>query len=565
MADETKVSTSPAEHRRFISSANLISRLTMVSRVFGLLRDKICSYFLGVGVVWSAFWMGFQIPNLFRRIFGEGALTALFVPAYTKLQLEEGKAAADQFARSVLVLLFMALAAITAIGECVVLPLALNKHILPENRLAAGMIALMLPYTMAICMVALLGALAAVHNRFASQSLAPITTSILMAVGAALPALYFARHAPLTERIWWVAAAVLASGAVQLIMLGATAYRCGLRWGSLQFASPAVKSVVRQMGVMIVGFSAVQINTFLDSQIAWWFSPDGHQGHPSVQIGSWQIHLPMLSGALGKLSVAQRIYMLPVGVFGVAIATAVFPKLSALAAEAKLDELKNVLRGAFRRGLFLSIPATIGMIIIARHLIAAIYLGGHVSVGDVDRATRAARWFCAGIWAFELQMLLIRVFYAFNDSRTPMKVALAAVVLNLIMNLLLIWPLGVAGIAASTTISAIFQCLVLAWLLRRRIGSMQLGEVGSMVLRVLMASAAMAGAAWLVSAACDRWLHVFASHPLVTNLIDLGLMVVVAAGVYALVARGLDIPELAHAPLIGRLARRKGKMASPQE
>ena len=559
MADGPHTSTSPADHRRLISSANLISRLTMASRIFGLLRDKICSYFLGVGTVWSAFWMGFQIPNLFRRIFGEGALTALFVPAYTTLQMQEGREAADQFARSVLVLLLVVLSAITALGECILLPLAFNPHLLPENRLAAGMIALMLPYTVAICLTAMLGAFSAVHQKFAAQSLAPITTSVLMALAAALPALYFAAHAPLTARIWWVALAVLASGVVQLFMLGVSAHRCGLRWGSVTFASPAVRSIIRRMGVMIVGFSAVQINTFLDSQIAWWFSPDGHNGARTVHVGSLHIHLPMLAGALGKLSVAQRIYMLPVGVFGVAIATAIFPRLSKLAAESNVDELKDVLRRAFRRGLFLSLPATIGMILIAHKLISAIYLGGHGSQADVNRATHAARWFCAGIWAFELQMILIRVFYAFHDSHTPMKVAVAAVVLNLILNLLLIWPLGVAGIAASTTASAIFQCALLAWLLRRRIGPLQTAQMGGMLVRVAAAIIAMAASAMAADWACNRWVRI-ASHPIVGNIIGLAVMVAVAAAVYGLCARWLNIPELAHAPIIGRLSRqRSGK------
>lgn len=555
MADGTDIPAGSAHHRRVISSANLISRLTMASRVFGLLRDKVCSYFLGVGTVWSAFWMGFQIPNLFRRIFGEGALTALFVPAYTTLKLQSGRDAADQFARSVLVLLMVVLTSITVLGECILLPLAFNHHLLPENRLAAGMIALMLPYTVAICVTAMLGAFSAVYQKFAAQSLAPITTSVLMALAAALPALYFASHAPLTERIWWVAIAVLISGAVQLLMLGISVHRCGLRWGRIQFASPAVKALIRQMGAMIIGFSAVQINTFLDSQIAWWFSPDGHAGSQHVQIGSLHIHLPMLSGALGKLSVAQRIYMLPVGVFGVAIATAIFPRLSALAAEAKMDELKDVLRRAVRRGLFLSIPATVGMILIAHKLIAAIYLGGHVSPEDVNRATHAARWFCAGIWAFELQMILIRVFYAFHDSRTPMKVAVAAVGLNLGLNLLLIWPLGVAGIAASTTASAIFQCALLLWLLRRRVGAIPMRDVGGLLAAVGVAVAVMTLIVLAVNAVCNRWLLIPA-HPIVGNAIGLLAMVIAAAGTYALCARLLKIPELAHAPIIGRLARR---------
>ncbi len=556
MAQADQTSPAPQPPRSFLANANLLSRLTMASRVFGLIRDKVCSYFLGVGTVWSAFWMGFQIPNLFRRIFGEGALTAIFVPAYTQVQLSHGKAQADQLARSVLVLLFAVLLGITAMGECVLLPLALNTHLLPENRLAAGMIAVMLPYTLAICVVAILAAFANVHERFASAALAPITTSLLMAAAAAAPILIFGGSLPLSQRIWWVAVAVLASGVVQLLMLGWTAHRCGLGWGSCDFRAPALRGIIRRMGPMIVGFSAVQINTFFDSQIAWWFSPDAHNGLQTVHWFGRSIHLPMLAGALGKLSVAQRIYMLPVGVFGVAIATAIFPRLSALAAESKMDDLKKVLQSGLRRGLFLSIPATVGMIIIAHQLITTIYLGGRVSPADVWRATNAARWFCAGIWAFELQMILIRVFYARQNTRTPMLVAIIAVAINLGMNLLLIWPLGVGGIAASTTISAIGQCAILFWLLRRDIGPLGIRAMRRVIGQILLATGVMAAVALGVAQLFHRYLAPHPIHPVIAEGVCLLLVVAAAALAYGLMARLLKIPELAHAPLIGRLAPR---------
>ena len=162
--------TSPAETHKVALTrhANVFSSLTLLSRIFGLLRDKACGYFLGVGTTWSAFWMGFQFPNLFRRIFGEGALTAVFLPVYTRTRKEQGQPAADQLARSVIGLLIVTLTTITIIGEAIVIPIAMSHSVLPANRLAAGMIAVMLPFSIAVCLVALLAAVATAFDRFAA-------------------------------------------------------------------------------------------------------------------------------------------------------------------------------------------------------------------------------------------------------------------------------------------------------------------------------------------------------------------------------------------------------------
>ena len=537
--------------------ANLFSSLTLLSRIFGLLRDKACSYFLGVGTTWSAFWMGFQFPNLFRRIFGEGALTAVFLPVYTRIRKEQGQPAADQLARSVIRLLLITLTTITIVGEAIVIPIAMNHAVLPTNRLAAAMIAIMLPFSIAVCLVALLAAIATSFDRFAAQAVAPIITNVAMTLGAAIPVWIWTRHFALTERIYWVAGAVLISGILQAILLVFAVRRTGFRWrGAWAWRGDGVREIVIKMVPMILGLSAVQLNTFLDSQIAWWFSPDGHGGRTTFSIAGLLVHVPMLAGALGKLSVAQRIYLLPVGVFGVATATVIFPRLSEAGANQDAARTGELLRLGLRRSLFISLPTTLGMILISQPLITAIYLGGHVNAADVAQAVWTARWFCVGIWAFEMQMILVRVFYAWRDAITPMKVAVGMVLLNITLNLTLIWFMQEGGIAASTSISAMVQCVILLFILQRRMKLEKLGEVLRMAGKSLFGSLMMLASGWMffllmqhsaVLHSLPRWL---------ASVVELMVLVPTAALVYGLLMRWLHAPELADVPILRRLANR---------
>ncbi|MDA8377472.1 MAG: murein biosynthesis integral membrane protein MurJ [Planctomycetia bacterium] len=553
----TAISPATTPQTALTRHANVFSSLTLLSRIFGLLRDKACSYFLGVGTTWSAFWMGFQFPNLFRRIFGEGALTAVFLPVYTRIRQENGQDTADQLARSVIRLLLITLTSITMIGEVIVIPMALSHTVLPANRLAAAMIAIMLPFSIAICLVALLAAIATASDRFAAQAVAPIITNVAMTLGAAIPVWIWTRHFALTARIYWVAGAVLISGVLQVLLLAIAVRRTGLSFrGAWQWRGPGVREIVAKMAPMILGLSAVQMNTFLDSQIAWWFSPDGHGGRTTFSIAGLLVHVPMLAGALGKLSVAQRIYLLPVGVFGVATATVIFPRLSEAGANQDVSRTGELLWLGLRRSLFISLPATLGMILISQPLITAIYLGGKVNTADVLQAVWTARWFCMGIWAFEMQMILVRVFYAWRDALTPMKVALGMVLLNIMLNLTLIWFLQEGGIAASTSISAMVQCVILLFILQRRMKLGKLGEVLRMAGKSLLGAAVMFTWGWIclllmqhssLLNALPRWL---------ASVVELLILVPLAALIYGLLMRWWQAPELADVPILRRLAKR---------
>jgi putative peptidoglycan lipid II flippase len=254
--------------------------------------------------------------------------------------------------------------------------------------------------------------------------------------------------------------------------------------------------------------------------------------------------------------VAQRIYLLPVGVFGVATATVIFPRLSDAGAHQDASRTGELLRLGLRRSLFISLPTTLGMLLISQPLISAIYLGGKVNAADVAQAVWTARWFCIGIWAFEMQMILVRVFYAWRDAITPMKVAVGMVLLNITLNLSLIWFMQEGGIAASTSISAMVQCGILLLILRRRMKLEKLGQVASMAGKSLVGAGIMlAGGAVLL---------IFMEHSSLLNslprwlasLSELLILVPTAALIYGLLMRWLQVPELADVPILRRLAKR---------
>ena len=561
----------PKARDRFVGHANLMSGLTIISRFAGLARDKLCSYFIGVGPEWSAFWIGFQFPNLFRRIFGEGALTAVFVPAYTAELQKNGQQAANRLASTTLTLLIMVLAGITLIGEAIAIPIALSASITGSNRLAAAMIAIMLPYCVMVCVVAIMGAIATVHEKFAAQSLSPIILNLAMAGAAAISVAIMTRQYPIAQRVYWVAVSVLAAGLLQVAQMLPTLWKSGVRIRPLlQIGGTGMEYIIKPILPIIVGYSAVQINTAMDSQIAWWLCPDGHDGNAFFHLFGHVIPVAMQAGAVGKLSIAQRIYLLPVGIFGVAMATAVFPPMARAAAINDITELKRLLVTGLKKTLFLSIPASLGMILIAKPLITLVYLGGHVTEDDVNRAYWASIFFCLGIWAFEAQMVITRVFFVLKDTRTPTIVALCMIALNITLNLTLVWFLQEGGIALSTTLAAIIQGAILLLILRKRLGRLGVRSMLSSVGMELLATIVMVEAGYLLSLLPMPWdphgvqiadAAIRVKAKLLTALVKLPLLVAVCGAIYVGLMRFLRMPEVRDLPFISRLPFVRGFLA----
>jgi putative peptidoglycan lipid II flippase len=542
-----------------------MSGLTVISRVAGLVRDKAWSYFLGANWQFSAFWMGFQFPNLSRRIFGEGALTAAFVPLYTELLHKEGKAAASRFASVIVTMLITVLGLLTLVGEAIAIPIALNSDVTVPNRTAAAMIAIMLPYCMMICLVAILGAIATVHEKFTAQSLNPIVLNLVTALGAALAVLVMTRGYPVEKRIFWVAGSVLVAGLLQVLLMVPTIRASGVQLraisGGAEWKADAVRRLLASFLPIMVASSAVQINTFMDTQIAWWLSPDGHDGRHIFTLLGHLIEVPMGKGAGAKLSMAQRIYLLPVGIFGVSMAMAVFPPMARAAAGGDMTELKRLLVAGLKKTLFLSIPSSLGMILVARPLLTLVYLGGEVTPGDIDRAYWAAIFFCIGIWAFEAQMVILRVFFVLKDTRTPMAVSLLMIVLNFGLNLTLVWFLQEGGIALATTTAAILQGAILLMILRRRLGTLGVSALLSNVGKSTLCAAVMVMAGWLLLQIPMPWEGEDVRDvraKILTAVVKLPLLVGVCGAVYIGLTRWLGMAEVGDLPVVGRILRRRG-------
>jgi putative peptidoglycan lipid II flippase len=531
-------------------------------------RDKTRSYFLGAEWQFSAFWMGFQFPNLSRRIFGEGALTAAFVPVYTDLLHKKGQEAANRFASSVVSLLVMVLLGLTVIGEAIAIPIALSPGITGQSRIAAAMIAIMLPYCLMVCLVALLGAIATVHEKFAAQSLSPIILNLLTAAAAGLSVLVMTTGYPAEQRIFWVAVSVLVAGIVQVALMlpaiGSSGVRLRLAFRGSTWSQAGVPELLKVFLPIMLASSAVQINTFLDTQFAWFLSPDGHDGRTTFQFLGYTLHTAMGPGAGAKLSMAQRIYMLPVGIFGVAVAMAIFPAMARASSAGDMPELKRLLVSGLRKTLFLSIPSSFGMMLVARPLLMLVYGGGKTTLEDVDRAYWAALFFCAGIWAFEAQMVILRVFFVLKDTRTPTRLSLAMILLNFALNISLVWFLREGGLALATTLAAVVQCAILLLILRRRLGRLGMRFLAVDAGKSLVIAVVMVQIGYLVTRIPMPWEAAAIADPsqlfsarLLTACVKLPLLVGACGAVYVGLARFLGMPEVYELPLIGRLLRRR--------
>ena len=324
--------------------------------------------------------------------------------------------------------------------------------------------------------------------------------------------------------------------------------------------------MIRPLIPIALGYSAVQINTYMDTQIAWWLSPDGHRGAEHFQLFGHVIPVAMLAGAVAKLSVAQRIYLLPVGIFGVSMATAIFPPMARAAADQNVTELKRLLVAGLRKTLFLSIPASAGMILIARPLITLVYLGGNVTEDDVNRATWASIFFCLGIWAFEAQMVITRVFFVLKDTRTPTIVSLAMICLNFALNLTLVWFLQEGGIAAGNddrSNPAGGHSVVYP--------APPPGPVGDAISLInvglgILATAVMVEIGYMLSLTPMPWdpQGVLIADPatrvrakLLTALVKLPLLVAACGAIYVGIMTFLRMPEVADLPLVGRFLRHR--------
>ena len=446
----------------------------MLSRILGFVRDILIAGILGAGPVADAFFVAFKLPNFFRRLFAEGAFNAGFVPLFSDLLTNKGTAQARVFAEqalSVLLLTLFIFVTLAQVGMPWVMQVLAPGFVGDPERfdLAVTFTRITFPYLLLISLVSLLGGILNSLQRFAAMAATPVLLNICLIAAITL----LAPHMPSPGHAlaWGVAAA----GVAQLLWLSAACHKAGmdLRLPRPRL-TPKVRELLRLMLPAALGAGVVQVNLVIDIVLA------------SL--------LP--KGSVSFLFYADRLNQLPIGVVGVAVGTAVLPLLSRLVAKGDQTGAVAALNRAIELTLFLVLPAMFAFLLLADELILTLFQRGQFDVGASGATAFALTAYAVGLPAYVLIKILGPAFFARRDTRTPVLVGVAAVVANVILNLILMRYLAHAGLALATAIAAWLNVTLLSWILYRRGHLRPDRRLIQRLGRALMAAVAMALILW---------------------------------------------------------------------
>lgn len=478
MENSAKPNTSPLHDSTtppssMVRSTGALSVATMTSRVLGLVREMVFASFMGQGLVASAFFYAFTIPNMFRRLLGEGALSAAFVPLFTERLHKEGKEAAWRAANSVASAVAVALVAIAALvvgGLCLTLALAdLNE----AHRLILRLTATMFPYMIFICLAGLaMGVLNSMRHFFV-PAFSPVLMNIVLISSVFVICPQFGQT--LETQVMGLAIGVLLGGIVQLAYQLPQLWREGWRprW-SLNWHDETLRHVGKLFAPSVIGVVAYQINVIVARTLGFF-------------VGDY------VPAALNN---ADRLMELPQGVFGVSLATYMLPALSAIVARGAMEEFRVELGRALRFLMVITVPATVGLIVLGEPIVRLLFERGRFDAESTRHCAFALQFSALGLSFYSSTSIIARGFYALKDTRTPMYAAVVSMVVNIIFSLFLMWPLKEGGLALANSLSAMFNATVLFILLRRRVGMLHGSTLAATAARIALAALIMAAACW---------------------------------------------------------------------
>ncbi|NOT34928.1 MAG: murein biosynthesis integral membrane protein MurJ [Candidatus Eisenbacteria bacterium] len=472
--------------------AGIVGGATLLSRVLGLVREQVMASWFGAGLASDAFNVAFRIPNLLRDLFAEGAMSAAFVPTFTATLQREGRAAAWALGRQLLVTLGLVLAIVCVAGG--LFAPWLVKVFAPGFGAIDGKLELtvlltrvMLPFLPLVALAAVAMGMLNALGRFAVPALAPALLNLGMILGglALMPVCGAVGQPAILAMAAGVVIGGLGQFLVQLPSLRAEGFEFRLEWPR---AHPGVQRVARLMAPATIGLAATQFNLFVSTLIA------------SL--------LPQ--GSVSWLWYAFRLMQLPIGVFGVALATVSLPAFSRAAAAGDHRSMARTLSSTVRLLMVLTVPAAVWLAAMSRPVIALLYEHGRFGGADTTATSGALVLYCIGLPAFAAVGVFTRAFYALGETAAPVRASFIAVALNLALNLAFIGPLrrlGLdhMGLALAASLTSILNLAQLAFLLRRRLGPIEGGRLVLTLLKVLAASL-LAGAflVWALWALADR-------------------------------------------------------------
>ncbi len=471
-----------------LRSTAVVGLCTLASRLLGFGREIFMAYLFGTTLLQSAFSVAFTIPNTFRRIFGEGALAAAFVPVFTETIEREGAAAAWTLAGRTLNLLMVTLAVLVALGMAVI---RVGETVAVSGSQAHTvwmLLRIMFPYLFFICVAALCMAILNSRRRFLLPALAPPLLNVTWIL-AMLAVVGWGRPDP-DWRIRMIAWAVVGAGFLQAAFQFPALWRQGFRGSrSLGLDDPRIRRVLWLMGPAALGMGVSQVNIGIDRLLAFLAGP-------------W---------APAALSFAERLVYLPLGLFATAMGTVLLPTLSRSAARGQCAEMQRTVEDSLVHLMMAMMPAAMGLLVLAGPIVTLAYQRGQFDAHSTLMTTRALRFYAPGLVTFSLYKIFVPAFYALNDTRTPVKTGLLAVAVNLGLNLLFVftWAPGYrhGGLALGSVLASACNGLVLAALLHRRLGCFRDGVVGRTLARIAVCAVGMAivvaatarGTTWLTA------------------------------------------------------------------
>ena len=500
-----------------------IAFLTAISRVFGMVRDMAFAHFFGAGWLMTAWTMGFKVPNLARRLFGEGAASASLIPVYSEA-LHHDPEQAKRLAGTVVTAIIVLLAALVLIIEGVLLVYYHFFETRTGPRLGLLLCSIMLPYMICICAVALLAGILNVHRYFATPAAAPIVLNLCIISGIVFSG-WVLKIEP-ERQVFFVAVAVLISGlaqiAIQIPSLRAAGVALRPTW---DVHAEAFKKVIFLMGPMILGLAVTQLNTLVDDIIALSFMTE--QGYP------------LAYGAPSYLYYAQRLYQFPLGVLGISLATAIFPVMSADAARKDFGAFTQTIARGLRAAVFVAVPATAGIFLVAMPLVSAVFEHGQFKRTDTPVVAWTLSFYAVGLCGYFFQQITTRAYYSLQDSKTPAYSAVCAVVVNVILNLTLIWFLGTAGLAAATALCSYLQVIILITILRKKLGRSIVDGLLITLKKTLAATVLMCAVGTAAMTLMQRL-----PDNRISDILRLCVVVPLSAGVYIMAAKFLRMEML---------------------
>ncbi len=519
-----------------LKSSGAMAAATLASRVLGMVREMVYAAFMGNTWVASAFTLAFQVPNLFRRLLGEGALTAAFIPIFKHKEVNEGEGEMWRAANAVISGLAAAAGLVTVV---VVVGISLARafhHFNAETDLMLRLLRLMFPYMLLVCMAAVLIGMANARGHFFVPALGAVILNLVMIASVIFLAPRMGRA--LDQRIFGLAIGVLVAGLAQALFQVPSLSREGYRYTWVSpWKNPTVNEVVRKMLPGSIGVAAFQINVLLTQCFSFWFDPS----------------------IVATFNYSVRLMELPQGIFGISLATYMLPTLSGLAAEKKYPEFRETLRQGLSHLSFANLLAAAMAFSLATPIVRLLFQRGMFDASATHRVAVALACLAPGLLMFSMNNILARAFFALSDIKTPMKISVFCLVLNLVLAFwltrhMLQWRVGgEAGLAAANTLSACCNTALLLMALRRKLKVTGLAELWPMVLKLAGAAVAAGYVAWWLNWFWEKHLG-YATLPQKMGAVFVPMLG--GAILYWLLALVLKVP--AATELMGMLRRKRG-------